>query len=234
MATFDGTEGAGGLDRRMASDIVVQQLQAAIQRGDLAPGTRLRQGEIAERFGVSTTPVREAFAILQARGLVFIDPHRGAIVFTPTIEDLRESYEIREVLESLALEKAMPHVTPELIADLEGILDQMERGERGERWLGLNNDFHMRLYAAAQRPRLLRLINGLRVSCNVYIHMFITHEAHEGEPEREHRELLEACKRGNLDAALTVLHRHLRGTLERMLDLLSREGGPFAGSTPAS
>ena len=69
------------LGRNTTAKMVAGMLRDQIQDGGLAPGTRLRQNEIAERFGVSTTPVREAFAQLQAEGLVRIDPHRGAVVF---------------------------------------------------------------------------------------------------------------------------------------------------------
>ena len=96
-----------GLMRRTASEAVSERLRAEIQRGDLPPGTRLRQGEVAARFGVSTTPVREAFALLQAQGLVRIDPHRGAIVFLPTAKDAQELYEIRIALETLAIGRAV-------------------------------------------------------------------------------------------------------------------------------
>src|SRR5918997_1170374 len=84
----------------------------------LAPGTRLRQNDVAKRFGVSTTPVREAFAQLQAEGLVRIDPHRGAVVFHPSVDDVLEFYEIREALESLAVGHAIRKIDGDLAARL--------------------------------------------------------------------------------------------------------------------
>jgi DNA-binding GntR family transcriptional regulator len=98
------------LDRDTTAKVVAERLRDEIQDGTLSPGTRLRQNEVARRFGVSTTPVREAFAQLQAEGLVRIDPHRGAVVFRPTTDDLVEFYEIREVLESLAVVRAIPRL----------------------------------------------------------------------------------------------------------------------------
>src|ERR671919_3227658 len=115
------------LRRRTTADAVAQMLRNEIQSGQLPPGTRLRQNDVAHRFGVSTTPVREALALLQADGLVRIDPHRGAIVFHPTIADLRESYEIRKTLEALAVEKATPQLTDDLVAELQEHLDEMKK-----------------------------------------------------------------------------------------------------------
>src|ERR671916_2913622 len=121
------TGGSGGMassphrfTRRTTSEEVASRLREEILRGDLEPGRRLRQGEVAERFGVSTTPVREAFALLQAQGLVRVDPHKGAIVFHPTAEDLRHLYEIREALEVLAIEKSMQNLSQDQLAKLQG------------------------------------------------------------------------------------------------------------------
>src|SRR5919108_1006681 len=77
---------------------VAERLKAEILAGDREPGSRLRQVEIARALGVSTTPVREALASLQREGLVRLHPQRGAVVFVPTVADLREHYEIRAAL----------------------------------------------------------------------------------------------------------------------------------------
>lgn len=126
------------LDRDTTAKVVAERLRDEIQDGTLAPGTRLRQNEIARRFGVSTTPVREAFAQLQAEGLVRIDPHRGAVVFHPTVEDLVEFYEIREVLESLAVVRAIPRLRSDVVKELAALIDRMRRTDDARRWLKLD------------------------------------------------------------------------------------------------
>src|SRR5690348_4351298 len=92
------------LTKLTVAEQVATALREEITTGQLAAGTRLRQNEIAQRFGVSSTPVREAFGLLQSEGLVQIDPHRGVTVFLPSIQDLIEHYEIRIALEVLATE----------------------------------------------------------------------------------------------------------------------------------
>src|SRR5512134_3230817 len=150
------------LGRNTTAKLVAGMLRDEIQEGGLAPGTRLRQNEVAERFGVSTTPVREAFAQLQAEGLVRIDPHRGAVVFHPTAKDLLEYYEIREVLESLAVTHAIPHLTPAVSKELGDLIERMRRTSDPRRWLRLNDEFHLKLYECAGRPHLISLIDNLR------------------------------------------------------------------------
>ena len=97
---------------RTVAGQVAEHLKAEILAGDRAPGTRLPQVEIARTLGVSTTPVREALAALQREGLVRLHPQRGAVVFLPSVDDLREHYEIRAALESLAAAKAAEHFEP--------------------------------------------------------------------------------------------------------------------------
>ena len=87
---------------RTVAGLVAERLRAQIVAGELPAGTKLRQVEIARRLDVSTTPVREALAALQREGLVRLHPQRGAVVFLPTVEDLREHYEIRAALEAVA------------------------------------------------------------------------------------------------------------------------------------
>ena len=106
---------------------VAEKLRRLIQSGEIAPGSRLRQNELAERFGVSTTPVREAFAELAREGIVRLDAHRGATVFQPSLDELIEIYEIRGALEPLATELAAARATDEELAELEAIHLKMRR-----------------------------------------------------------------------------------------------------------
>lgn len=199
-----------GLMRRTASEAVSERLRAEIQRGDLPPGTRLRQGEVAARFGVSTTPVREAFALLQAQGLVRIDPHRGAIVFLPTAKDAQELYEIRIALETLAIGRAVKNLDPEELQELEAILDEMREIGASEGWSELHNRFHMLLYNSAGLPRLAMTIANLRDASSSYISMYVAQ--HEGldVANQGHREILAACRERDTRRAKKTVAQHLR------------------------
>jgi DNA-binding GntR family transcriptional regulator len=204
------------LNRKTASESVAEQLRAEVQRGDLRPGERLRQGEVARRFGVSTTPVREAFALLQAQGLVRIDPHRGAIVFHPTAEDVRELYEIRTILETLAISKAVAYITPGVLDRLQKLIDEMSETEHSDRWLQLHNEFHIGLYRLAGRPRLVTLIANLRDAASSYINMFVSDHKGAGMAGHGHREILEACRARDTAAARRAIKAHLETAVDRL------------------
>jgi DNA-binding GntR family transcriptional regulator len=208
------------LRRRTTADTVAQLLRNEIQRGVLSPGTRLRQNEVAQRFGVSTTPVREALALLQAEGLVRIDPHRGALVFHPTVADLQESYEIREALESLAVTKAIPLLTPEMIDNLQDLIDRMRKEEDETVWVELNNQFHLRLYEASGMPRLCSIIANLRDSSSTYIHMFAAHDLPEHRADDDHQEILDACAAGDARRARKAVGSHITHTVTGLVQLI--------------
>ena len=131
---------------------VAERLKAEILAGEREPGSRLRQVEIAQRLGVSTTPVREALAMLQREGLVQLEAQRGAVVFLPSVRDLREHYEIRAALEALAAAKAAERFEPEWAAPLEAVLDEMRDGPPAERYIALNQHFHTTLYEHSGAP----------------------------------------------------------------------------------
>src|SRR5882724_6375493 len=119
------TEQTNSIVPMTRSEAVAGELRRMIKSGELAPGAHLRQADIAARFGMSTTPVREAFMILAQEGIVRQDAHRGVVVFEPSLEDLTETYEIREVLEGLAAGLAAKQLTDEDLAALGAFVEQM-------------------------------------------------------------------------------------------------------------
>jgi len=205
--------------RQTTSEAVAAQLRHEMQQGRLRPGSRLRQGEVAQRLGVSTTPVREAFQLLQAQGLVRMDPHRGAVVFEPTAKDVREAYEIREVLECLAIEKAMPNITPEIEAELESLYELMEDADEDE-WLELNRRFHRTQYEASGRERLCSILRDITDASNGYMHLVIYDRRQSGESQREHREIINAIKARDLAAAQRAIVHYLHQTVEAVMEFL--------------
>lgn len=193
------------------SEAVANELRRLIQSGELGPGTRLRQTDIAQRFMVSTTPVREAFALLARDGLVRQDAHRGAVVSSPSVDELREMHEIRGVLEALAARLASSNLTAE---DLES-LDEIAAGMRGaavEEYVELNRSFHRRIYAAARRPRLFEIIEQLReLSAN---HLAITIErlgpAYRARAQAEHEAIIKALALRNAELASSLVGDHVK------------------------
>jgi DNA-binding GntR family transcriptional regulator len=196
---------------------VAARLKEEILAGERAAGSKLRQVEIAQSYGVSTTPVREALAALQREGLVRAHPQRGAVVFLPTVDDLRHHYEIRAALESLAAAKAAERFEPAWAQPLEAILSEMRTGPAAARYLELNQRFHTELYARSGRPQLAEMIAGLRDASSAYLHIY---RAQSDFPvarlDEEHHAILEACVGRDPERAAAATRAHLENTVEHV------------------
>jgi DNA-binding GntR family transcriptional regulator len=210
---------------RTVAGLVAERLRAQIVAGELSAGTKLRQVEIARRFDVSTTPVREALAALQREGLVRLHPQRGAVVFLPSIQDLREHYEIRAALESLAASRTAEHFEKGWAKPLEAYLREMRGGPAAGRYIELNQRFHTQLYEHCGRPRLVEMIAALRDASSAYLHIY---RAAEDFPvkrlDAEHRRILAACVARDPGEAAAATREHLENTVEHVATrLASRE-----------
>jgi len=178
---------------------VLDRLRNEIHDGRLAPGTHLRQAHIAEHYGVSITPVREAFAALEREGLVQSNAHRGVTVFMPTVKDVRELFEVRIPLESKATELAVPNLGQGDLSLLAQLMEEIVAAHRegsSDRGADLNREFHGHIYAASDRRRLVELINELRASSHAYSHRFGTMTPRIEESEAEHKAIYPACAAG--------------------------------------
>ena len=216
-----------GAHPRTAQQLAYEAVRRAILRGQLAPGTRLTQSDIAAKLSVSTTPVREALRRLASEDLVRIDAHRGAIVRGVDKDELREIYEIRLLLEPLAIRKATVRITEEELDEAERLWMVMnDPGDLGD-WAEANRAFHAVFAEAAASPTLIRITGALRDSAANYVHWLCV--ADPGLPVRanqEHRQLLDACRARDADRAAKVEEEHLASTFEAMLDNLPEPGTP--------
>jgi DNA-binding GntR family transcriptional regulator len=210
---------------RTVAGLVAEHLRAQIVAGELPAGTKLRQVEIARRLDVSTTPVREALASLQREGLVRLHPQRGAVVFLPSVEDLREHYEIRAALESLAAARTAERFEKPWAKPLEALLAEMQDGPPAGRYIELNQRFHTELYGRSERRRLVEMIAGLRDASSAYLHIY---RAAADFPvkrlDSEHRRILAACVARDADEAAAATREHLENTVEHVASRLGRKG----------
>jgi DNA-binding GntR family transcriptional regulator len=202
--------------------MVAERLRAEILAGEREPGSRLRQVELSRRFGVSTTPVREALAMLQQEGLVRLHPQRGAVVFLPTIADLYEHYEIRGALEALAAAAAASEFRAEWAPPLEALLAEMRDGPPAARYIALNQRFHTELYEHSARRQLVEMITRLRDASSAYLHIYrAAADFPVARLDAEHRAILAACIARDPDAAAQATREHLRATVEHVAARLS-------------
>jgi len=183
---------------------VLEYIRDAILSGRLAAGTRIDQHAIADELGVSIIPVRESLRQLEAEGLIEKRPYRGAFVSTLSLTELMDIYVTREALEELAARIAVQRMTPEALANLDSLLAEMENatalGDRSALF-DLNGAFHFTLYTASQNTILCQLIESLWERSTVYRRRFTFMPERAAQALAEHREILDACHRGDADAA---------------------------------
>jgi DNA-binding GntR family transcriptional regulator len=192
--------------RRVESvgDQVLEHIRSAILSGRLAAGTRIDQRAIADELGVSIIPVRESIRQLEAEGLIEKRPYRGAFVTVLSMTELVDIYVAREALEELAARIAVERMTPDVVANLEALLAEMESAtESGDRsaLFDLNGAFHFTLYTASQNKILCQLIEGLWERSTVYRRRFTFMPERAQQALAEHKQILDACRRGDADAA---------------------------------
>jgi DNA-binding GntR family transcriptional regulator len=190
--------------------LIADALRDEIRRGELLPGRALRQEELAERFGVSRLPVRDALLRLEAEGLVVVYPNRGAFVVELSVDEVREIYDLRLLLEVDAFQRAVSRMTDADLERIESACDAAERGAVGPAWGALDRAFHQVLYAPSARPRQLALIEALRGTVDRYWWAYQELHAHTADWVRDHRALVAACRRRDAATAGRLLEDHLR------------------------
>lgn len=196
-------------------DWVEDRLRELIVRGELAPGARLHAGELAERLDVSPTPLREAFQRLAADGLVDVLPQRGARVAELSPTDAADIYELRLVLEPLALRQSLARTDDAHRDEVRAAFATFrEVREPFEKALA-HNAFHRTLLSRCPSPWLLRFTAVLADHSLRYQVASVAggKGGARRRPHDEHRELLDAALAGDVDGAVALLEAHLTRTL---------------------
>ena len=190
-------------------DAVREALRRAISAGEMAPGFQLRQDELAERFGTSRIPVREALRQLEAEGFVTFLPNRGAVVSDLSIDEVIELLEIRIALECHALRLAIPAMGDIDLDDAKEILRSYDEEPDPEKWGAFNWRFHKALYAPCNRPRLLAMIEANYGHVGRFTRALVSRATGKDRPQREHYQLLEFCRGGEVEKAVRLLREHI-------------------------
>ena len=214
------------IERRSIPENIRDSLQERILSGEFKDGDALIQDVVADEYGVSRIPVREALRQLEARGLVAVEPHKGAVITTIPSEQIEELFALRALLECDTLSLAIPRTTDQNIAEARQALDRLEEAYHDQdttRWGGLNWAFHRTLYAPAGRSQTLALLEGINLKLERYIrlHLAITHETDAAA--REHRDLLRLCAVRDVDGAVAFLRVHILDTAQSLLAALRGE-----------
>ncbi|MGP4805160.1 GntR family transcriptional regulator [Agrobacterium cavarae] len=198
-------------------------LQTGLRLCRYKPGDRLIPEEIAAEIGMSRMPVREAFRRLAAEGLLTLRPNRGCVVAGLTLDEIYETFEIRSVLEGLAVRLAVPKMDADAILELERLLDRMERaGQAGSSdWVVRHQEFHALIYKMSGRPKLIRKINALHVVIEPYMRFWFDYVEKPLSARQEHEHLIQAFAQGDALHADRIMQQHILGTAPLLAEFAS-------------
>ncbi|MEV5714892.1 GntR family transcriptional regulator [Amycolatopsis mediterranei] len=202
--------------RRGLADEVADRIRDAIFGGGYAPGSQLREVELAEALGVSRGPVREALLKLEREGLVRSEWHRGATVTTLSAEDVAELDSLRAALEHLAVELVVERAGEDALAAIDAVVRRMDRAADEHEMVRCDLEFHDAVYAAAGHRRLLEAWRAIRSQVHLFLltRIGVATDGYLAGIPAEHRELVAALRTRDRETALALFAEHRRQAFE--------------------
>jgi DNA-binding GntR family transcriptional regulator len=223
LGRWEGKDGPQG---------VFERLRRLILEGEYGPEERLVEGQLAERLGVSRTPIRQALTMLEAEGLVEIAPNKGAVVCSFSIEDVWDIYDLRAVLEGHAARRAAGRIGGEELArlgELAGEMEGLASGRSGDhegeirRLVALNNEFHGIIIEASRNRRLLRLVRRTVEVPLVFKAFFWYGQRERDISNHYHRQILSALASGDGERAEIIMREHVYEGRDFVIGALEEE-----------
>ncbi len=206
----------------MTADEVYEYIKGQIVAKELFPGARIVEDAMAAELSTSRTQVRTALRRLEFEGLVTILPHRGSFVARPTEAEIRAAYECRLLIESETVRLAVGRITRGQLDRLRELVRREEQAhaERDmQRFLAINDEFHLTIAAASGNPFYERFLRELSDRCNVYLlfyDRFLLTPPDKSQALREHTIIVQALSAGDAEEAVAAMRRHTSETLEQL------------------
>jgi len=200
------------LKRENLRDAVIRLIEEALLMGELSPGSRIVEAELARQAGISRGPVREAIQQLVGEGVLVQYPSRGTFVVQWTPQAVEEAYTLRAVLERLAIQEAAKRATPEDITQLQAIVDEMAvhaRDGDNRALVRLDVRFHEHLYALSGHLLLQEVLARLRRRLYALMGMDEGYALHRDEMARDHQRIVDALRTGDPALAGEVISAHI-------------------------
>ena len=204
-------------------DVVFNTLRQAILRGELKPGERLMEIQLANKLGVSRTPIREAIRKLELEGLVLMIPRKGAEVAEITEKSLRDVLEVRRALEELAVELVCEKITKEQIQELKDAAEGFKEALKDGDITGIAEadvKFHDIIYMATDNQKLIQLLNNLREQMYRFRVEYLKRSDFHQQLIDEHEEIIETIESGQKDRAVQVVCQHVDNQVEAVMDTI--------------
>lgn len=205
------------------NDQVYERLRHQISIGKISPGKKITLREIADSFGVSTMPVREAIRRLQAENFLNVE-QRSVTIRKLSQEEVEKTFKIRQRLETLAIEWAVPSIEKNNLNNLMEILKEMDKEPISySEWQRLNRDFHLGIYKYSNSQQLYQLIENVWDTVNPYMHIFAVEVSSFEKSRIEHYTMLRLIEERNIHELVKLLIEHLDETCQTILEALKRE-----------
>ena len=204
-------------------DVVFNTLRQAILRGELKPGERLMEIQLANKLGVSRTPIREAIRKLELEGLVLMIPRKGAEVAEITEKSLKDVLEIRRALEDLAVRLACEKITKEELAELKNAGDEFKKVLKSQDITEVAEadvKFHDVIYMATDNPKLIQLLNNFREQMYRFRVEYLKKAEVRPQLLAEHDEIIKFITEGNKEEASRVVTRHIENQALTVQDVI--------------
>ena len=193
-------------------DVVFNTLREAILRGDLVPGERLMELQLASKLGVSRTPIREAIRMLEQEGLAITIPRKGAIVAGMTEKDMQDVLEIREALEELSVQVACDKITAEEIEKLQKNMKNFEHSLKSgdlKKMAQADVEFHDVIYQATDNPKLISMLNNLREQMYRYRVEYLKNPENHEQLLKEHEAIYKGIVEKDKAVVTEMIRKHI-------------------------
>jgi DNA-binding GntR family transcriptional regulator len=198
--------------------VALDLIREAIIAGEIPAGGRLILDDLAQRFNLSMTPIREALRVLEAEGFISQTPHKGAIVTPMDREEILELYATRSGMEAMVTRQAVPKLTAGDLVEMESLIRRMEDAQGDwDLFLSRDKDFHLVLYRAAGSQRWLETIETLWRRCTRYMVASTAMSGAVSAIHTDHWALMSACRDGDVERAATTTVAHLLHSQDRLL-----------------
>ncbi len=204
-------------------DVVFKTLRQAILRGELKPGERLMEIKLANKLGVSRTPIREAIRKLELEGLVLMIPRRGAEVAEITEKSLRDVLEVRKSLEELAVQLACDRMTKEGLEELKHAAKDFEASLDSEdvtKIAEVDVVYHDIIYQSTDNQKLIQLLNNFREQMYRYRVEYLKRKECYPQLLEEHEAIIQAIAKGSKATASEIMGQHIENQAVAVTDLL--------------
>ena len=210
-----------------AQQAALREIRRWLLSGELKPGDQVIQDVVAGKLGVSVVPIREALKTLESEGQLKYIPQRGFFVNELSREELLELCDIRSALEKMAVDRALPHVSPSDVREMRDLITAMEAADKAGdvvEMIRLDRRFHFTVFEATGLNQLTRIITLTWDQSDPYRAAFFNDPEHRATNHREHRKILAAVRKCDAEAVSALLDEHRLGPVRRLSNLTDGEG----------